>query len=214
MYVSFQDVTIEEMRVSASENPVVVHNDSTLAQGHLRRLWVLRAQLPCRASARSRPCRVAESKWLLLSRAHFASISVMYIKHCPACNQEFPSGAWTCPYCGAGPVIESEEQWQRSLSRFASLGKWAMYWSATLIALVAAMDLRTLGWFALLAPAYWSNQYFLDRVAGNTAQLSPLLFVRQEDPLSTKGIYDVLMGLVSACVVATAVTFAVINVLG
>ena len=40
MHVSFQDVTIEELRVSASENRVVVHNDSTLAQGHLRRLWV------------------------------------------------------------------------------------------------------------------------------------------------------------------------------
>lgn len=139
---------------------------------------------------------------------------MMYIKHCRACNQEFPSGAWTCPHCGAGPVIESEEQWARSLPRLASFAKWAMYGAAALIALVAATDRGTLGWFALLVPAYWSHQYFQDRVAGNTAQLSALLFVRQEDSLNKRGIYDVLMGLVSVCVISTAVAFAVTNVFG
>ena len=89
-----------------------------------------------------------------------------------------------------------------------------MYGSAALLALVAAIDLGTLGWLALLAPAYWSHQYFHDRVAGNTAQLSPLLFVRQGDPLNTRGIYDVLMVLVSVCVVTTAVAFVVTNVFG
>ena len=154
------------------------------------------------------------SQIFLLPQARPASISVMYIKHCPACNQEYPSGAWTCPHCGAGPVMKSEEQWQRSLSRFASFAKLAMYGSAALLALVAAIDLGTLGWLALLAPAYWSHQYFQDRLAGNTAQLSPLLFVRKGDPLNTRGIYDVLMVLVSVCVITTAVAFAVTNVFG
>jgi hypothetical protein len=96
----------------------------------------------------------------------------------------------------------------------ASLAKWAMYGSAALIALVVAIDLDTLGWFVLLVPAYWSHQYFQDRVAGNTAQLSALLFVRQDDPLNTRGIYDVLMGFVSACVFTAALAFAINNVFG
>ncbi|WP_382323845.1 hypothetical protein ACFJGX_21905 [Hydrogenophaga sp. UC242_50] len=138
----------------------------------------------------------------------------MHSKYCVTCNQEFPSGAWTCPHCGSGPVIKSEAQWQVSLSRMASLAKWAMYGSAALIALVVAIDLDTLGWFVLLVPAYWSHQYFQDRVAGNTAQLSALLFVRQDDPLNTRGIYDVLMGFVSACVFTAALAFAINNVFG
>lgn len=138
-----------------------------------------------------------------------ASMSVMYTKHCPVCNQAFPSGAWTCPHCGAGPVIQSEEQWQIALSRIALFAKWAMYGSGVLIALIGGIDQSTLGWFLLLVPAYWSHQYFQDRVAGNTAQLSALLFVRQEDSLNTRGIYDLLMGLVSVCVITTAVAFAV-----
>lgn len=89
-----------------------------------------------------------------------------------------------------------------------------MYGSAALIAFVAAIDLGTLGWFVLLVPAYWSHQYFQDRVAGNTAQLSALLFVRQEDSLNTRGIYDVLMGLVSVCVITTAIVCTVTNVFG
>lgn len=84
-----------------------------------------------------------------------------------------------------------------------------MYGSGVLIALIGGIDQSTLGWFLLMVPAYWSHQYFQDRVAGNTAQLSTLLFVRQEDSLNTRGIYDLLMGLVSACVITTAVAFAV-----
>lgn len=81
-----------------------------------------------------------------------------------------------------------------------------------MIALVAAIDQGKLGWFALLVPAYWSHQYFQDRIAGNTAQLSALLFVRQEDSLNTRGIYDVLMGMVSVCVITSAMALAVTNV--
>lgn len=89
-----------------------------------------------------------------------------------------------------------------------------MYGSAALIALVAAIDRSTLGWFVLLVPAYWSHQYFQDRVAGNTAQLFSLVFVRQGDSLNTRGIFDVLMGLVSVCVITTAAAFAVTTALG
>ena len=100
------------------------------------------------------------------------------------------------------------------LPRIASIAKWAMYGSAALIALVATIDLEMLGWVALLIPAYGSHQYFQDRVAGNTARLSDLFFVRQDDTLNTRGIYDVLMGFVSACVAAIALALAVTRVFG
>lgn len=138
----------------------------------------------------------------------------MNSKHCVACNQEFPSGALTCPYCGAGPVIVSEAQWHTTLSRLALLAKRAMYGVTASLALTVAIDPDMIGWLGLLLPAYWSHQYFQDRVAGHTARLSAGLNVRQDDPLNTRGFYDAFVGFVAISAVTTAVVLALTRVFG
>ncbi len=154
------------------------------------------------------------SQVFLLPQAPPASISVMYIKHCPACSQQFPSGAWTCPNCGAGPVIESEEQRQRSLSRINITREVGHIW-------VSCIDCTYRGYRpgqAWLVDASGASVLVPSVLSGSSSRKhrpAVSTSLRQTSgSLNTRGIYDVLMGLVSVCVITTAVAFTVTNVFG